>query len=210
MSVDLNQFLGKTNTISVSYNKKDLILYALGIGCSELNWVYENDAGFAAFPTYPIVLSFKGTDQDVLTFPSAAMMESMVTPPLPGTRVGLDGERFLEVVNPLPSEPTELQLTTKLIAISKRGKGALVENEAILTDKSGKIYTRIVSGAFLVGANGFTPDSVGQSHSQNIPAPSRNPDRIIEQSTSPYQTHLYRLSGDYNPLHIDPSFAQMS
>ena len=37
----------------------------------------------------------------------------------------------------------------------------------------------------------------------------RPADFRIEQQTSPEQALLYRLSGDYNPLHADPDFATM-
>ena len=37
--------------------------------------------------------------------------------------------------------------------------------------------------------------------------PSRAPDALISEATLPEQAAVYRLSGDYNPLHIDPSFA---
>ena len=86
--------------IDVSYNRRDLILYAIGIGCTDLRYVYEDasEQDFQAFPTYPIVLSFKGTDQDVVSFPSPAMIEAGAFPPLPGTKVGLDGERYIEKI----------------------------------------------------------------------------------------------------------------
>jgi peroxisomal enoyl-CoA hydratase 2 len=95
---DLSEFLNGEKRIEASYSKRDLIVYALGIGASELPFVYENDEQFAAFPTFPIVLPFKGTAYDVVGFPSDAMMEGSVVPPVPGTKFVLDGERYLEVI----------------------------------------------------------------------------------------------------------------
>ena len=46
---------------------------SLPFGPDELPFVYENNKAFAAFPTYPIVLGFKGSDQDIVAFPSEAM-----------------------------------------------------------------------------------------------------------------------------------------
>jgi len=183
-------------------------LYSIGIGCSELDFVYELSPKFSAFPTYPIVLGFKGTANDVLSFPSPMMMQTMSTPPLPGTKVGLDGERFLEILHPLPLEGT-FTLKDTLIGVHKRGQGALVETETTISDDK-HTYVRIVSGAFLVGAKDFTPESAGQTYSENIKLPARNADAVEELKTSPLQTHIYRLSGDYNPLHIDPRFAKMN
>jgi len=206
---DVSKYVGKTTkSTTVTYNRKDLILYAVGIGCTELPFVYENSADFAAFPTYPIVLGFKGTGTDILSFPSPAMMETMDTPPLPGMKFVLDGERYLEILNPLPLEGT-FTLTSKLIGIHKRGQGALVESEATISD--GKTtYVRLVSGAFIMGAKNFTPESVGQTNSEAIKIPDRAPDSVVEFQTSPAQAQVYRLSGDYNPLHVDPRIAKAS
>jgi len=207
--VDVTKFVNQPpQHINVSFNKKDLILYAIGIGCTELNFVYENSAGFAAFPTYPIVLSFKGTETDVLGFPSTAMMKTTNMPPLPGFKFILDGERYLEVINPLPLSG-EFVLTSKLIGIHKRGQGALIVTESIIKDST-KEYVKIVSGAFCVGAKNFTPESIGESYSETINVPNRTPDAVEETVTLPNQAHIYRLSGDYNPLHIDPRVAKMN
>lgn len=193
--------------IPVSYNQRDLLLYASGIGCHELKYVFEYDSDFAAFPTYPVVLSFKGTENSVCQFPSEAMMAIMRNPPLHGVKGGLDGERYIERVNPIDPDGGELVLQTRLVGIHKRGSGASVETEGRLVDKDGKLYYRFISGAFMVGARGFTDSGV--SHSEKIPPPGRSPDKTEEFLTSPYQAQLYRLSGDYNPLHIDPDNAQI-
>lgn len=207
--VDITKHIGKTSpTVKVSFNKRDLILYAVGIGCNELNFVYENSKNFAAFPTYPIVLAFKGEEQDVVSFPSKVMTKTMLMPPLPGFKFILDGERYLEVINPLPTSG-EFQMDNKLIGIHKRGSGALVVTESTIFD-SNKTYVRIVSGTFCVGAKNFTPESVGESYSENVTLPSRQPDAVEETPTTPTQAHLYRLSGDYNPLHIDPAVAKVN
>ena len=89
--------------IPVCYNRRDLLLYALSIGCDELCFVHEDSSAFAAFPTYPAVLGFKGDALDVVSFPSPAMMQSPM-PFLPGTRVILDAERYIERVRPLHTE----------------------------------------------------------------------------------------------------------
>ena len=39
--------------------------------------------------------------------------------------------------------------------------------------------------------------------------PKRICDSAMEEQTSKDQAALYRLSGDHNPLHIDPSYAAM-
>ena len=55
--------------------------------------MYEHHDDFAAFPTYPLLLRFKGLEQEVVSFPSPSMTEGPELPALPGSRVGLDGER---------------------------------------------------------------------------------------------------------------------
>ena len=37
--------------------------------------------------------------------------------------------------------------------------------------------------------------------------PTRKPDFIAEEKSNPNQSILFRLNGDFNPLHIDPQFA---
>jgi acyl dehydratase len=194
------------DTIPVSYNRRDLITYAVGIGCTELPFVYELNPSFAAFPTYPIVLAFKGADADVVTFPSPAMMKvPMVL--LPGTITGLDGERYIEQINQIPAQGAELMLRSKTIGVHKKGSGAIVENLSEIFDgNTGTIYTKMISGSFLVGASGFT--DAGETYSASVKPPARDPDHVVEEATSPFQTQMYRLSGDYNPLHVDPDFAK--
>ena len=41
------------------------------------------------------------------------------------------------------------------------------------------------------------------------PIPKRNPDKVIKASSYPNQALVYRLSGDINPLHVDPNIASL-
>ena len=60
-----------------------------------------------------------------------------------------------------------------------------------------------------MGSGGFG----GKTHSNElkplVPTPSRAPDAVEVEKTGKSQAALYRLVGDLNPLHIDPSFAAM-
>jgi len=84
-----------------------------------------------------------------------------------------------------------------------------VETETLISDDK-ETYVRIVSSGFLVGAGNFEPESNGTTISETIKLPDRAPDAVEEYTTLPTQTHIYRLSGDYNPLHIDPKFAKLN
>jgi len=190
-----------------SYNQRDLCLYAVGIGCQEMRYVYEKDDSFSVFPTYPFVLGFKGDEQDVCDFPSKTMAALNVAPPLKGVRTGLDGERFLEVINPLPATGGEFILRHRLLGVQGKKTGALVETETLVVDRAGKEYIRMVSGAFMVGAKNV--ESAGESGSETITPPKRAPDAMVEHKTSTSQALIYRLSGDYNPLHVDPNVSKM-
>lgn len=200
---------GPGGSVAVAYNTRDLIIYALGIGSRDPRYIYENHSDFAAFPTYPIVLTFKGDSFDTLSFPSPAMMAFPI-PPIPGVRVGLDAEKFIEKLHELPrtSENVQLRLEGGPAGIHQKGKGALLEKEFRIVDESGKVYYRMVDGVFLVGAKDFK-DS-GRSFSKTAPPPERAPDHSIDTATEQHIPSIYRLSGDYNPLHVDSQFAQMA
>jgi len=197
---------GWGKAVPVAYNSRDLILYALGTGACDLRYTHENHEKFAALPWYPVVLNFKGDSFDTVTFPTPAMIDlgaHVEGGPLPMGPV-LDGERYVEALRPLPTNG-ELLLKQRVLGVHDKKTGALMETESILFDKNGTNYMKIISGAFFVGVSGF--DSFGETNSVKLTIPNRPPDKVVEQATSPLQAHIYRLSGDYNPLHIDPDMA---
>merc|ERR1719453_1259661 len=65
----------------------------------------------------------------------------------------------------------------------------------------------MTGASFLVGANDFT--DAGESFSSSVKVPERAPDKIEEMWVPENQAQVYRLSGDYNPLHVDPDAATM-
>jgi len=208
--METESMLNEWADVPVSYMTRDLLLYSVGIGATNLNYIYEFADEFAAFPTYPVVLGFKGVDQDAVSFPSPAMLSAAKMPGLPGTKVGLDGERYIEKVKSIdPDGADNLVLRTRNVGVHKKGSGASCDTEALLVDKdTGEVYYKMLSASFLVGARDFQDSGV--SNSQKIAVPSRSPDTVVEVPTSPRQAELYRLSGDYNPLHVDPEFAKMN
>ncbi|CAN0345134.1 unnamed protein product, partial [Ectocarpus fasciculatus] len=69
-AVDASAIVGQEEgPFVVSYTRRDLIIYALGIGAEARRFVHEDYVGFGAFPTYPLVLPYKGASSDVVPFP---------------------------------------------------------------------------------------------------------------------------------------------
>src|SRR5690606_4055650 len=86
-----------------------------------------------------------------------------------------------------------------------KGKAGVVVTESRATLDGEPLYTTR-SSAFIRGEGGFGGDR-GPSGPQNVP-PERDPDHEVTYQTLPEQALIYRLNGDRNPLHSDPSFAK--
>ena len=51
-------------------------------------------------------------------------------------------------------------------------------------------------------------EGIGKTYSAKIDLPDREPETVVQALIPDNQAHIYRLSGDYNPLHIDPESAK--
>ncbi|HTO00356.1 MAG TPA: MaoC family dehydratase, partial [Microthrixaceae bacterium] len=97
--------------------------------------------------------------------------------------------------------------TTEITAIWDKGKGALIETTTKATE-SGEPLFELVMSAFIRGEGGWGGER-GPSGTRNN-APDRSPDSSTVVETRPEQALIYRLTGDRNPLHSDPTFAAMA
>ncbi|KAF2000077.1 Thioesterase/thiol ester dehydrase-isomerase [Amniculicola lignicola CBS 123094] len=196
-------------SIPISWMKRDLLLFAASIGCTadELHFLYEFEPSFAAFPTYPIILPFKHTDQEVIDFYARSSSTPIEGVPKFDTKHVLDGERKMQFLKPIPasSEGRSFEIRSKVLGVYDKGKpGTVVETEQTLVDTaSGEVYTRAVGSGFYVGQGGWGgpkgPKTV------NFPPPEgKKPDATSITQSTKETALLYRLNGDYNPLHASP------
>ncbi|KAG8977562.1 hypothetical protein FRB90_008770, partial [Tulasnella sp. 427] len=216
MSVDLAKAVGyQLQDQPVSWTKKDLLLYAVGIGAKkdDLAFVYELDKSFAAFSTYPVVLGLKGSSTDVTDF-NKNVRQGETVPGLPKfdpSRI-VHGSQSIESLKPLPLESGEgWKLKKRIIGIHENKSGVIVDTEALLVDGNGVPYSRMVSATFNVGGKAtgekFSKALASAPSSQPVPK-DKSPDYAVSETTSEEQAIIYRLSGDFNPLHIDPRIGQ--
>jgi acyl dehydratase len=191
---------------TLSYNEKDVMLYALGIGCgddplneSELAFVYEKH--LKVVPTAVTVLhAGVGRPQMAGTRPDHRL--SSVNYPML-----VHGEQKVELHRSLPTSGSFITSTRTVGAFDKgAGKGALIVNETVWTDPDGQKAATLTSTAFARGDGGFGGPAEGAPEPH--PVPARRPDRTVEFPTRPGQALLYRLNGDRNPLHADPEVAR--
>ncbi|KAG6878438.1 hypothetical protein C0992_008157 [Termitomyces sp. T32_za158] len=213
MVVDLSKVVGFTlPDRPVSWNKRDLLTYAVGVGAKsdDLSLVYELDKSFAALPTYPVVLPLKGDDQDVNVF-----SERVKGRPIPGMPP-VDPNRIVPDPggNGQPATlvfPRTVRVAREKYVIQTNlgdiESGIVVTAENMLVDPNGVVYAKLYSSAFNVGAkaNGdkYTKVIAGPPQAKPIPK-DRKPNWVVKDETTPNQAIVFRLSGDYNPLHIDP------
>jgi acyl dehydratase len=179
----------------VSWTSKDALLYAVGVGAGvdELAYTTENTANTPqqVLPTFPVVIGFgraAGAMANIGTFNPAMLVHGM---------------QGVTIHQPLPVEG-KATVVSRVTGVWDKGKAAVVVTEAEATMDGQPLYTTTMS-AFIRGEGGWGGDR-GPSGPQNVP-PERAPDHQVTYQTSPDQALVYRLSGDRNPLHSDPSFA---
>ncbi|XP_022112490.2 peroxisomal multifunctional enzyme type 2 [Pieris rapae] len=189
-----------------SYNSKDLVCYALGVGASvvnpsDLKFLYESHEQFTALPTFFIL-------------PGMCMESPVVGNAMPKGKYAdftniLHGEQYVEFFGDFPG--TEGNFTTRNYVVDVLDKGssaiALVNSE-VYQDK--ELVIRTQQHIFVVGQGGFNGPRSSDKAVGVLPPPKRSPDAVVEQRTAEDQAALYRLSGDLNPLHIDPNVASAS
>jgi peroxisomal enoyl-CoA hydratase 2 len=189
-----------SDPVTIRYDQRDVLLYAVGIGIRDLRFVFEGNSDFAVFPTFAIRWGGAGVPID-----------ASLIPPSPGP-LNIDAERYLEMLKPLPTSG-EVTVQSRFIAAHPRGKGnGFLEFESEVKDASGDVCVKMVNGSFRRGINALGDiepfEGVGQTFSEKIVVPETAPDVTVSADIPDNQAHIYRLSGDYNPLHIDPDAAK--
>ncbi len=191
--------VGKSNgTILHEYSTRDVILYHLGIGAgaADLDLVHEKAVGgLTVCPTYAVV---------TLMEPLMKVLPQFNVP----LREVLHGEQAIFLERAIPPEGAFLTTAT-VPEVYDKGKAALLILETASTDKSGNLLFRTRASIFCRGLGGFGGDPGPKAGNRQIPS-GRKPDFEIAQKTGENQAALYRLSGDWNPLHIDPISASFA
>jgi len=204
--LDLDTVARAETVVSNEYGPHDLALYAFGVGAgrdpldpAELRYVYDSCAGLAPLPTWAVMPS------------TNAMLQLMRErkPLLDGLNYGLErllhGEQYTEIRAPLPLK-ARLSHRFRLKAAYDKDPNAVLVFAVSSCDDSGRELAYNEITAFVRGIGGWGGER-GPARAAE-PPPAREPDAQVEEKTDPHQALLYRLCGDWNPMHADPAFAR--
>ena len=184
------------------YGARETILYALGVGAAtenplppeDLQFVYEK--GLKALPTMASILG--GPDGFWMADPEAGIDLTKV----------LHGEQFLTIHKPLPPKGVVIgRESVDEIYDKGADKGAVMyASRKLYSAETDELLATAAWSIFMRGNGGFGGTAQGQPKPHPLPQ-DRPHDCSIDLISRPEQAVIYRLSGDLNPLHIDPAFA---
>jgi len=185
-----------------AYARKDAILYALGLGYGEdpldpaqLRYVYED--GLAVVPSFCAVLAHPGfwVKDPILEIDWRRLLHV---------------EQRLEIHRALAPEGC-VEGRYRIAGVEDRGpdRGAVVRLEKQLVDPADDTSLATVTSLYLLRGDGGQ-GGFGEMSPTLGTLPERGADRVAELPTLPQMALLYRLSGDWNPIHADPQIARQA
>lgn len=184
-----------------TYTQKDTILYALGVGVGaedpcdveDLRFVYE--VGLEMLPTQVVVLAF---DPIWLANPEFGITYSHI----------LHLAQTLTLHRPLPSQGTVIsELTVDSILDKGEGNGAVLCLTRRLRETDSDTVLATVGHVLFLSADGGFGGPRGEPPEPGAVPSERAPDFVCQLPNRANQALVYRLSGDTNPLHVDPAMA---
>ena len=186
--------------IAKDLSPRDASLYALGVGLgddpldrAQLKYLYEQHPGFCAVPTQPVTMGF---------------FRWVLTPEfgIDVTRVVHGAER-LTLHGPIPTSGRILA-KLRILGIEDKGesRGAVVSSRRdIRLEGHDTPFATIETLTFCRGDGGS--GTIGEPLQLATPLPDREPGTRCSVEIPGNAALIYRLSGDENPLHIDPDYA---
>jgi acyl dehydratase len=181
------------------YARRDAILYALGVG-------------LGADPIDPTDLAFLLEDRLAL-LPTFAVTLGSPGMWIRAPEFGVDFAKLVHYEQaatfhaPLPPEG-EAVSRARVLSVTDRGegRGAIVVLERAIGDPAGdREYCTLRQTLLLRGDGGFGGEPPPRQPSI---IPEREPDAEATFAVDPRAALIYRLSGDWNPLHADPEAAK--
>jgi acyl dehydratase len=196
-----------TEAAERSWDHKDALLYALGVGAGaldptgfELEFTTENSQGIPqrVLPTFATIVGQGGRGILSIGEFDPAML--------------VHGEQAIALHREIPPEGT-VSSTSKVAGMYDKGSAGLVVLESESRDAAtGELAFTTRTALFIRGEGGFggprNPENDEEAKLAAEPLPVREPDEVISYATREDQALLYRLNGDRNPLHSDPTFAK--
>ncbi|MCX4551422.1 MaoC/PaaZ C-terminal domain-containing protein [Streptomyces sp. NBC_01387] len=184
----------------ITWGHKDVQLYHLGVGAGlpatdadELRYTLESR--LHVLPSFATVAGAGTALAGGLTAPGIEVDLAAV----------LHGGQTVVLHRPIPVEGTAVS-ASRVQAVYDKGKAAVIVLRSEVSDAEGPLWTSD-SQIFVRGEGGFGGE---RGPSARLELPDRAPDRTEERPIRPDQALLYRLSGDWNPLHADPEFAKLA
>ncbi|SCU89553.1 LANO_0D05424g1_1 [Lachancea nothofagi CBS 11611] len=190
------------------YSERDVILYNLGLGCTsqELKYCYENDPNFQVLPTFGVI--------PFMSSGNSIKMDSLVENF--NYAFLLHGEQYFKLNKfPIPTKGKLKTIGKPIQVLDKGGKAAVIIGgyQTINAETNETLFYNEAT-FFIRGAHAPKAKQIKNARAkfavQPFKAPETKPDFEIEITTDINQAAIYRLSGDFNPLHIDPTVAKMS